>query len=151
MCNVPTKQKPYALAQNPPISYHHSRRLPSIPTDRHGSDHRFTQDKGKRRHPYRRQPWMLTSSPISPMLHYDHRPGNSGPLPQEYLPLVRSPQESHNRQGPSIHFSLRKGVSCQDRGPTEHLDGLPSTNGRAIRMKEPMDRAIPLYSHIHGP
>src|SRR5258708_736475 len=31
MCNVPTKQKPYASAQNPPLPYHHPRRLPSIP------------------------------------------------------------------------------------------------------------------------
>src|SRR5258708_19134561 len=94
---------------------------------------------------------MLTSSPVSSMLYYDHRPRDSSPVPQKYLPLVRPPQESYNRQRPSIHLSLRKGVSRQDRGSTEHLDSLPPTNGQTIRTKEPMDRAIPSYSHIYSP
>src|SRR5258707_2854937 len=151
MCNMSTEQKPYTLTTSPSLSYHYPRRLPSIPTNRHGSDHRSTQDKRKRHHPYYCQSWVLMSSPISPLFHYNHRPGNSSPVPQKCLPMVRAPQEGHNQQGPSIHLPLWKGASCQNRGPTEHLNSLPSANRWTIRTKEPMDRTIPPHSHIYGP
>src|SRR5258707_14737386 len=151
MCNVPTEQEPHTPVQNPLVSYHYPRRFPPLSTDHHGSDYWPTKHKGQRCYPYHCRPRVFKGSLVSPVFYYNYWTRNSCPIPQEHLPLVWPPQKGHNRQRPSIHLSLRKRTSSQNRGPTEHLNGLPSPNRWTIRMKEPMDRTIPPYSHINGP
>src|SRR5712671_2315536 len=59
------------------------------------------------------------------------------------IPPLRPPQESHLRQGPSLHLQLLTRDVQSARYQAEHLDGLPSTDGWPKQEDESIPGAVP--------
>ena len=57
--------------------------------------------------------------------------------------MVRPTQQDYLRLRPSIHLPLHQSAVQKAPHTTKHVHSLPPPNGRTVREKEPMGRAIP--------
>src|SRR5487761_1724412 len=91
---------------------------------------------------------MFKSGHLPTLPHHDHRPADSRTLPKPRLPVVRNSPQSHKRSRPQIHLTLWQSANERTGHTTEHLNGLPSPNGRTNGTKESVGRTISPLSNV---
>src|SRR6266403_5499919 len=140
--DLPTKQNHDPQKENTALLHHHQRRHPPLPTDCDGPYYGTPAATWTQCHTNHSRSWMLTCSHLPPMFRHHHRPWNCPALPELHLPMVWPTDQDDKRPGPQIHFTIRQSAHRKAWDPTEPIHGIPSPNGRTIRTKKPMDRAI---------
>ena len=128
MHRLPTEQTAQPPQTNPPVQDPHGNGHPPVSNNRPRSHHPTSPVPRRRRHPNDCGPRLQQSSHLPPLQNDDHRRGHRPTLHEPRLPIVRVAGQGHFRPRPSIHLPLRKGVDPNTRDPTEHLDGLPSSD-----------------------
>src|SRR5713226_5344163 len=85
---------------------------------------------------------------ILTLFHYYHRGGNCPVVPRTRISMVWASHQANHRPRPPFYVALWEGANHETRRTTKPIYGLPSSDRRIIRAKEPMGGAISTPCHL---